>query len=156
MINTVYIAFGSNIGNREDYINKSIALLTNNNDVELIKVSSFIESKAVTTLPQPDYLNAAAEFKTILDVRKLFELTQDIEIQLGRKTKGNHDPRTIDLDIIMFNDDVITDDDLVVPHPLMHERSFVMTPLLELNPNIVHPMYNVPISELAEELAVSL
>lgn len=156
MINTVYIAFGSNIGNREDYINKSIALLTNNNDVELIKVSSFIESKAVTTLPQPDYLNAAAEFKTILDVRKLFELTQDIEIQLGRKTKGNHDPRTIDLDIIMFNDDVITDDDLVVPHPLMHERSFVMTPLLELNPNIVHPMYNVPVSELAEEIAVSL
>ena len=156
MINTVYIAFGSNIGNREDYINKSIALLTDNTDIELIKVSSFIESKAVTTLPQPDYLNAAAEFKTILDVRKLFELTQDIEIQLGRKTKGNHDPRTIDLDIILFNDDVITDDDLVVPHPLMHERSFVMTPLLEINPNIVHPMYNVPISELAKELAVSL
>ena len=156
MINTVYIAFGSNIGNREDYINKSIALLTDNTDIELIKVSSFIESKAVTTLPQPDYLNAVAEFKTILNIRKLFELTQDIEIQLGRKTKGNHDPRTIDLDIILFNDDVITDDDLVVPHPLMHERSFVMTPLLELNPNIVHPMYNVPISELAEEIAVSL
>ena len=156
MINTVYIAFGSNIGNREDYINKSIALLTDNTDIELIKVSSFIESKAVTTLPQPDYLNAVAEFKTILDIRKLFELTQDIEIQLGRKTKGNHDPRTIDLDIILFNDDVITDDDLVVPHPLMHERSFVMTPLLELNPNIVHPMYNVPVSELAEEIAVSL
>ncbi len=156
MINTVYMALGSNIGNREDYINKAVKLITSNDDVELVKMSTLIESKAVSTMPQPDYLNAVAELKTILNVRKFFELTQEIEIQLGRKTKGNHDPRTIDLDIIMFNDDVITDDDLVVPHPLMHERVFVMNPLLELNPNIIHPMYNMPVRELAEELAVSL
>ncbi|MAH81599.1 MAG: 2-amino-4-hydroxy-6-hydroxymethyldihydropteridine diphosphokinase [Rickettsiales bacterium] len=151
MINTVFIALGSNIGNREDYINKAVKLLTANNDIDLVAISTLIESKAVTLMPQPDYLNGVAEFKTILSARQLFDLTQDIEIQLGRKTKGNHDPRTIDLDILLFNDDVITDDDLVIPHPLLHEREFVMKPLLELNPTIVHPMYNMAVSELAEE-----
>jgi 2-amino-4-hydroxy-6-hydroxymethyldihydropteridine diphosphokinase len=154
MINSVYVAFGSNIGDREDYIMKAIQLLTDHNDVDMHLCSSMLETKAVSQLPQPDYLNAVAAFKTILSAREFFELTQSIEQKLGRLSKGNYDPRTIDLDIILFNDEVISDDDLIVPHPLMHEREFVLHPLLEINPSLLHPIFNLSMSQLLEEIAL--
>ena len=151
MINTVFIALGSNIGDRDAYINKAIKCLGEHDDIDIDKVSKIIETKAVSVVSQPDFLNAVVSLKTLLNVRQFFELSKKIEKDLGRTSKGNQDPRTIDIDILFFNDEVISDDDLVIPHPLLHQREFVLKPFLDIAPDFTHPMFNMEMSQLADE-----
>ena len=148
MLNTVYLALGSNIGDRQQYLDLAIEKLADYDDIEVLQVSSYINTQAVTQTVQPDYLNAVLEVRTLLSCRELLEITQLIEKQLGRKTKGNYDPRTIDIDILFFNHEMIAEDDLVVPHSMLHERRFVLEPLVEIAPQWVHPILNLTISEL--------
>jgi len=123
-------------------------------ETEVIKVTEFIETTAVSILPQPDFINAACEVKTTLDVYTLLSLTQDIEKKMGRKSKGAQDPRIIDIDILFYNNEIISEDHLEVPHPRLHEREFVLKSLLELCPNREHPIFNESILQLASQLNI--
>ena len=151
MLNTIYIALGSNIGDRQYYLDSAIESLAVYDDIEVMQVSTYINTPAVSKFTQPDYLNAVVELRTLFDCRSFFEITQQIEQTFGRQSKGNHDPRTLDINILFFNNEMIADDDLVVPHPLLHERHFVLEPLLEIAPNLVHPIFNLTLLQLHQE-----
>ncbi|RAP32326.1 2-amino-4-hydroxy-6-hydroxymethyldihydropteridine diphosphokinase [Candidatus Marinamargulisbacteria bacterium SCGC AG-414-C22] len=152
MINTILIGLGSNIGDKEGYLNNALEHLSQHDSVEVVAVSGFSETKAESQVDQPHYINAAATIKTILNIREFFDLTCSIEQKLGRDSKGNKDPRTIDIDILFFNDSIISEDDLIVPHPLLHEREFVLVPLSEIAPQWVHPIFQTQVSDLLTDI----
>ena len=155
MINTIYLALGSNLGDRENYLQKAVSALEVHDEIEVSKLSSFYETEAVSEMKQPNFLNAAAELKTVMDLRTFFQLTVDIEKQNGRLSKGYNDPRTCDIDILFFNDVIVSDDDLVIPHPLLHERSFVLEPLTEIAADVIHPIFNKSVYALSQELLIN-
>ncbi len=151
MLNLVYIALGSNLGDREQYIEKAIGYLNDHEDIEVTQFSDLIETKSDSSFSQPDYLNAVIECKTFLSCRALFEFTNQVEMNLNRVNKGDKDPRTIDLDLLFFNQDIIADDDLVVPHPMCHERDFVLVPLNQIASDLKHPVLGESIKQLSSK-----
>jgi deoxyguanosine kinase len=147
-----YIGLGSNLGDRKNYIDKALQLLRETPDVTVERVSAIIETKPLSEVSQPMYLNCAAEIKTSLSAEKLFHRLVLIENTLGRKRDGKWASRTIDLDLLLFGDEVINSDMLTVPHSQMHLRSFVLEGLCELNPKLVHPVINETVDTLAGRL----
>lgn len=152
MFTSVYLGLGSNLGDREHYLESAIQALSAYDEIEVVAVSDFFNTKAVSEFDQPDYLNAALGIVTILSARELLEITQRIEQLYGRTAKGTYDPRTLDIDILLYGDDVISDDDFVVPHPLMHERLFVLEPLSQIAAHIQHPVLQSTIDDLKQLL----
>jgi 2-amino-4-hydroxy-6-hydroxymethyldihydropteridine diphosphokinase len=146
---SVYLSLGSNIGNRRQHICDAIDEL-----MSYPANSNLIQSTLIETSPmgvveqQENYLNCVICLETILAVRDFFELTQDIEKRHGRLTKGDYLPRTLDIDILVFGTQVIQTSDLVIPHPRFHERNFVLEPLMEIAPNLIHPTLNVSVKDL--------
>ncbi len=150
---TVYLALGANLGEREENIRSALAALDASEGVEVIRVSSFLENAAVGgPANSPAYLNAAAEIMTTLGSHALLHRTLQIERDLGRVRVHKWEPRTIDIDILLFGDQIISSQELVVPHPLMHERRFVLQPLAEIAPGAVHPVLQMTIGGLWENL----
>lgn len=147
-----FIGMGSNIGNREGYLNEALQLL-NGEHSEVVRVSGFYSTKPVGYTAQEDFLNCAAELQTSFAPRELLEFLQTIENRLKRVRSIKWGPRTIDLDILLFDELIITGETLIIPHPRMHERLFVLVPLAEIAPHIIHPVLRRPIIELKEELA---
>lgn len=143
-----YIGLGSNIGDREYQLNRALELLKSAEKVEVTTVSSFYNTAPVGYEQQPDFLNAVVEIMTTLSADDLLELCSKIEKELKRERIIRWGPRTIDLDILLFGNSVINEKDLVIPHPRMHERKFVMEPLNEIAPFVMHPVFNKSISEL--------
>lgn len=146
-----YIGLGSNIGDREYQLNRALELLKSAEKVEVTTVSSFYNTAPVGYEQQPDFLNAVVEIMTTLSADDLLELCSKIEKELKRERIIRWGPRTIDLDILLFGNSVINEKDLVIPHPRMHERKFVMEPLNEIAPFVMHPVFNKSISELFVE-----
>lgn len=134
---TCYLGLGSNLGDRRGYILAAIEKIKQLKDTQVTKISSIIESAAVGGPEQGDFLNAVIEARTALSCRQLLNSLQEIELQLGRVRGIRNAPRIIDLDILLFGDLKISEADLVVPHPLMKERDFVLTPLKQIAPEIV-------------------
>ncbi|MHC4069380.1 MAG: 2-amino-4-hydroxy-6-hydroxymethyldihydropteridine diphosphokinase [Planctomycetota bacterium] len=151
-LTTAYISLGSNLGNRERTIQKSLKMLGQVPEIELTRVSEIIETTPLSQVSQPKYLNGVAEIKTALSAEKLHKKTAEIEKSLGRTREKKWDPRTIDLDILLFGEDVINRPELIVPHPQMHLRSFVMQGLCELCPKLKHPVIKEPMEELVSRL----
>jgi 2-amino-4-hydroxy-6-hydroxymethyldihydropteridine diphosphokinase len=150
---TVYLALGANLGEREENIRSALAALDASEGVEVVRVSSFLENAAVGgPAGSPAYLNAAAEIMTTLGSHALLHRTLQIERDLGRVRVNKWEPRTIDIDILLFGDQIISSQELVVPHPLMHERRFVLQPLAEIAPEAVHPVLQMTIGGLLENL----
>ncbi|MFH1542313.1 MAG: 2-amino-4-hydroxy-6-hydroxymethyldihydropteridine diphosphokinase [bacterium] len=137
---TVYLGLGSNVGDREEYIEQAIFLLEKTKGVEVTKHSSNIETEAEGKHGQPPYINAVLEIKTTLSPEKLLDSCHEIEAALGREREIEWGPRTIDIDILLFEDVISTEDKLQIPHPLMHERIFVLKPLVEIAPQVMHPI----------------
>ena len=151
-LQTAYIGLGSNLGDRRQYLDKALKMLSGASQVELDRVSDFIDTAALGDNSQPDYLNAVAEIKTSLTPEKLHEILIEIENSLGRERTEKWSSRTIDLDLLFFGDQVINTDKLTVPHKQMHLRSFVLKGLCQLNPEIIHPVMNVSVKQLASRL----
>ena len=131
------IALGSNLGNRELYIDSAVAELAK--IIEITHLSTNHETDPVGGPEQPKYLNAIAIAETELDPRELLIVMLEIENKLGRKREVHWGPRTIDLDLIVFGDEIIDSETLVLPHPRAHERKFVLEPWLEIEPDAYIP-----------------
>lgn len=149
---TAYIALGSNLGDRKENIDAAVRMLAENERIEFVSVSEFLETSPLGGTEQPDYINAVAELQTSLNPEALYKTLVEIENSLGRKREGKWSPRTIDLDFLLFENQIINTDQLTVPHPQMHLRSFVLQGICQLNPNVLHPVMNVPVNELAARL----
>jgi 2-amino-4-hydroxy-6-hydroxymethyldihydropteridine diphosphokinase len=132
------IALGSNLGNRELYIDSAVAELAK--IIEITHLSTNHETDPVGGPEQPKYLNAIAIAETELDPRELLIIMLEIENRLGREREVHWGPRTIDLDLIVFGDEVIDSEVLVLPHPRAHERKFVLEPWLEIEPDAYIPV----------------
>ncbi|MEK9727190.1 MAG: 2-amino-4-hydroxy-6-hydroxymethyldihydropteridine diphosphokinase [Candidatus Margulisiibacteriota bacterium] len=151
-MNQVYISLGSNLGPREKNIEQALDLLSQHSDISVQQISTLYETVAVASYKQPNFLNGAAKLSTILTPYELLTVTESIENQLGRSSKGTGDPRPIDIDILFYNSEIISMDHLTIPHPMAHERLFVLDPLYEIAPNFEHPILNESIRSLREAL----
>lgn len=148
-----YIALGSNVGDRRDHLNAAISQLTARPGIEVLKVSSYHETDPVGgPAGQGKYLNAAAEIRTALSPAELLARLQEIEAGLGRVRDERFGPRTLDLDLLLYGLEIIHTADLTVPHPRMHERSFVLKPLAEIAPLAVHPGLQSTVMDLSRKL----
>jgi len=149
---TAYIGLGSNLGEREKSIQNAVKTLAEIEEIEVIRVSEIIETNPLGQVNQPKYLNAVAETTTTLSEEELHRRMVDVEVSLGREKKEKWASRIIDLDLLLYGADVINDPDLIVPHPQMHLRSFVLRGLCELNHELVHPIIKASVQELAGRL----
>ena len=151
----VCLSLGSNLGPRETYLRKALQAL----DKELgslVKCSSFYETLPWGFSSDSLFLNAAACFDTPLSPEEVLAVTQQIEKSLGRKEKsrqGQYADRCIDIDILLYDDKVMQTPDMILPHPHMAERMFVLEPLAEIMPHMLHPQLRKTILQLKEELA---
>ncbi len=153
----VYVAYGSNLGDRQANIERALELLREDEDIDVLKVSSPLETVFEGEGPeQGPFLNGALLIKTELMPLDLLSRLKTVERRLGRmKTQGVNQPRTMDLDILFYDDVIIVDGkSLCVPHPRLHQRLFVLTPLLEIAPDFVHPRLGKTIQELHQELTL--
>ena len=135
-----FVALGSNLGDREATILRALAALAAEPGIEVVRVSSLRDTEPVGYLGQPRFLNGAAELETDLEPRELLVRLLEIERALGRTREGpSGGPRTIDLDLLLYGEERIAEAGLQIPHPRMHERAFVLEPLVELDPGLVLP-----------------
>jgi len=135
-----YVGLGSNMGDRERMIWSAVHMLAFNPEVDVVAVSSLRETDPVGFLEQPPFLNAAVAVETELRPQALLELLLSVERELGRTRDGpRFGPRTIDLDLLLYGDEVVDEPGLVVPHPRLHERRFALEPLVELDPDLSVP-----------------
>jgi deoxyguanosine kinase len=149
---TAYISLGSNLGDRRSYIKRALKMLAETKYICLSKTSDIVETVPLGQARQPKYLNAVAEIKTSLKAGALLKNLNEIEKQLGRVRKEKWSPRTIDLDILLFGNQVKNSPELTIPHPQMHLRSFVLDGLYRLNRKLIHPVLKTPVGELAGRL----
>ncbi len=153
MTATAYLALGSNLGDRRGYLERAVEALRALPGVEVVRVSSLYETAPVGGPPgQGPYLNAVVEVRTDLPAEALLRSLLAIESQLGRVRQERDGPRTIDLDLLLHGDLVCDGPDLTVPHPRLHERLFVLRPLAEIAPGVVHPVRKRTVLELLADL----
>ncbi len=148
--NRAYIAFGSNIGRRVEYLRRAAAALNDIEDTVITGLSKIYETDPVGYVDQERFLNAVGVVETGLGAGNLLDELQRIESNLKRERTKNWGPRTIDLDILFFNEEILSTDRLTVPHPELHQRLFVLKPLCDLASLFVHPVLNRRIFELLE------
>lgn len=146
----VLIAFGANIGDIEN--NFEIAFQNIKQFGNIIKISKYYTTKPVGNTNQPDFTNGALYFETQLSAQQLLEKLLEIEKDIGRVRKEKNEPRILDLDIIFYDDEIIDEQNLKIPHPRVYERRFVLEPLNEIAPNFVCPKTHKQISELFKNL----
>ncbi|MDN3513355.1 MAG: 2-amino-4-hydroxy-6-hydroxymethyldihydropteridine diphosphokinase [Candidatus Brocadia sp.] len=156
LCNPVYIGLGSNMGDRSKYLLSAYDHITAIKGIQPLRLSRFYETAPVGGPPQPMFLNAVLGVKTNLSPHQLIGRFQHIETLMGRVRTVKWGPRTIDIDILLYGDEIVDDDQLKIPHPLMHTRLFVLEPLVEIAPNRVHPVLKKTILQLYNELQTSL
>ena|SRR5690349_3820961 len=150
---TAYIALGANLGDREKNISRALGQLDRPGQIQVTRVSALIENPAVGGPPDaPPFLNGVAEVQTTLDARQLLHHLHEIERALGRQRREKWEPRIIDLDLLLYGDQIIATDELTVPHPLMHTRRFVLEPLAQIAPDVMHPRLQTTMSALLQNL----
>ncbi|KAJ50978.1 dihydroneopterin aldolase/ 2-amino-4-hydroxy-6-hydroxymethyldihydropteridine pyrophosphokinase [Clostridium tetanomorphum DSM 665] len=147
-----FIALGSNMGDKEKNLLDAIEKIKDSNHTQVKKVSSFITTEPWGYLDQEEFLNGAIEVDTILQPKELVRFLLNIEEELKRKRVIKWGPRTIDLDVVLYDDLITEDEEILLPHPRMQDRMFVLEPLAEIAPYIVHPLLHKRVIQLKEEL----
>ena len=148
---SIYIALGSNLGNKDDNLKEALQRLTMKG-ITVCKVSDFMVSRPYGITDQPDFLNAVAEVKSDNSPTELLRNLLEIEQEMGRKRIRRWGERNIDLDLLLYDDRIIDLPDLQVPHPDMQNRDFVLCPLAQIAPDVVHPVLEKTIRQLWEML----
>lgn len=152
--NTAYIALGANLGNRRSNLLSALEALNASKDIEVLCISAMIETEPEGEANQGRYLNAAASLVTSLSPEQLLKVMLEIEISHGRdrSQEKRWGPRLLDLDLLMYEDLVIDQKGLTLPHPRMHNRAFVLEPLAEIAGQLVHPVRKETITTLLEKV----
>jgi 2-amino-4-hydroxy-6-hydroxymethyldihydropteridine diphosphokinase len=146
----VFIAIGSNLGDKISNCRRAIDEIAG--FCEIVKVSSLYETEPVGNEDQPNFINSVAEIRTDLSPHELLAYLNRIEEKLGRVRSEKWGPRTIDLDIIFYGDQIIKDDNLIIPHPRAHLRRFVLEPICEIAPEFIHSEIKISVLELLKNL----
>jgi 2-amino-4-hydroxy-6-hydroxymethyldihydropteridine diphosphokinase len=150
-----YLGLGANLGDPEEQLQEALERLNGAEEVEVTRVSTFYRNPPLGPENQPWYINAVARVRTRLGPEELLRLLQQIEADLGRVRGERWGPRVIDLDLLLYNGEVIFTHKLVVPHPEMHRRVFVLAPLAEIAPRAWHPVLHKSAGDLLAELDVT-
>jgi 2-amino-4-hydroxy-6-hydroxymethyldihydropteridine diphosphokinase len=153
------IALGSNLGDRLSNLENALARLDEQREIQVIEVSQWHCTKAVTADPkaiQPDYLNGCAILATSLSPEQLLQVLLEIETELGRVRRDRWDARTLDLDLLLYEQKIINLVELVIPHPRMMDRAFVLIPLAEIAADWIHPITQSSILQLAQHLCTEI
>ncbi|BCN87530.1 2-amino-4-hydroxy-6-hydroxymethyldihydropteridine diphosphokinase [Staphylococcus argenteus] len=143
-----YLGLGSNIGDRENQLNEAIKMLNEYDGIDVLKVSSIYETAPVGYTEQPNFLNLCIGIETTLSVSELLERCLDVEARLHRVRKERWGPRTIDVDILLYGNEITELPNLSVPHPRMNERAFVLIPLNDIAEDVIEPRSNLKIKDL--------
>ena len=151
-IKTAYLALGSNIGDRRENMRNAIKIIAEHESNRIIRVSSLYLTKPVGIEDQPDFLNAVIQIETALAPTELLGFCRNIEKRLGRKRTIKWGPRVLDIDILLYGDISLQAEDLIIPHPYMMERAFVLIPLAEIAPDL-DLSGNLKASDAAEEIS---
>ncbi|PWK07846.1 2-amino-4-hydroxy-6-hydroxymethyldihydropteridine diphosphokinase [Tumebacillus permanentifrigoris] len=151
-VQTAYLSLGSNLGDRRLNLRTAIAILDAHPEIDVTRVSPIYETEPVGYLDQPDFLNLVLELQTELDAKKLWKITSSTELELGRQRDIKWGPRTIDIDILLVDHQVMDTDDLIIPHPRMADRAFVLLPLADLAGDLVHPVTRQTVSVMANRV----
>ncbi|MFT4416009.1 2-amino-4-hydroxy-6-hydroxymethyldihydropteridine diphosphokinase [Fredinandcohnia humi] len=152
MVNSAYISLGTNLGDREYYLHSALQAIQNHIEITIESYSSIYETEPVGYEEQEHFLNMVIHVNTKLSPFDLLRVLQDIELHFGRERKIRWGPRTLDLDILLYNQENIETERLIIPHPRMTQRAFVLFPLYEMNKDIQIPTLKRPVSELIDEL----
>jgi 2-amino-4-hydroxy-6-hydroxymethyldihydropteridine diphosphokinase len=139
-VTRAYVGLGANLGDRERTLHDAVAALGSEEGIDVVSVSTLRETEPVGVGEQPLFLNGAAALDTTLGAAELLDRLLAVEQRFGRvRVSGEHGPRTLDLDLLLYGDEQIEEPGLTVPHPRLHERRFVLEPLAELDPGLVVP-----------------
>lgn len=148
-----FVGLGSNMGDRRGTLESALGALHHQPAIEITAVSSAWETSPVGPLAQADFLNAAAELRTTLDPRRLLKVLMSTEEAHGRRRRHRWGPRTLDLDLLLAGDHRLEEPGLKIPHPRLTQRRFVLQPLLEIAPDLVHPVSGERLASVLADLA---
>lgn len=143
-----YLGIGTNLGDREENLKRAIEEIQRSPKIRKLRVSSLIETPAWGVEDQPDFLNGAIEVETTMKPQELLAFVKDIEKDLGRVESYRWGPRLIDIDILFYGDRLVNREGLLIPHPQIAKRNFVLEPLMDLNPFWIHPVSGKTIEDL--------
>lgn len=153
MNNTAYIGLGSNVGDQFAFLQNAIDKIEESSNYQILKLSSVYESVPLGNSDQNNYLNAALKLKTDLDYLELFHFIKNIETEIGRIKTQKWGPREIDLDLLFFNELIFSNDFITLPHKDIINRDFVIQPLCEIEPELIHPGYNEILHSFLDKLS---
>ena len=149
---TAYIALGSNMGDKKAYLDLAVDGLRRTKGCQVLAVSDYLATEPYGVTDQDEFLNGAMKIRTLLPPHELLERLHEIEQEAGRKRVIRWGPRTLDLDILLYDDLILDDEELHIPHIEMYKRDFVLKPLCQIAPYVRHPVRNRTVSELLEAL----
>ncbi|HZY79515.1 MAG TPA: 2-amino-4-hydroxy-6-hydroxymethyldihydropteridine diphosphokinase [Cyclobacteriaceae bacterium] len=154
MTGGIFLMLGSNLGDRQRNLSNAVGYI--GNFARIVRMSSVYATSAWGNANQPDFLNQAIEVDTTLPPQDLLKNILEVEIKIGRERKEKWGPRTIDIDILFFNDKIVKTNDLTLPHPEVQNRKFVLIPLREIAATFIHPVFKKSVAQLDDECTDNL